>query len=556
MLNQKNKKKILSVFKYFIMITFMVLIFSATSTIAYACNCGGRPGPCDPSLNCSNTPCTISCHGHKWDGHHEEKINSRTITRTCTRDGYSQDQYYKYDYCTIGTCGSNGYKKNEDRPWGSPYNYQSHTGCNFTSWYDNGSNSKHYKHCQNGHHDEGVDGSKYNSAYHSLGSKHQGSNGGDWKWHKDCTVYNCYRRDVDWGWNIGYVTFHYGNGQGSTGKSAAANSTITSPGSFTAAGKTLVGWNTRSSSPTEYHVQQVPGASLIAGKYNWSTGTAKAVTELVPSAKNNETGYDNAAGVWEYNYIRVHYRSGYGDGLSNDTYTDYVDYAQSLTSRKITQFSRTGYDIITKGWFIGKTNENSYTHHINKSADAVCGDNAQYAFNKNYSAQQWSPNVVNNHITDIYLYPHWRAHVLTVKYNINGGNGSVPSAVWYYDDGASGTTQKTYYVSNSVPTRAGYVFMGWGNSNKWCPERYASQSANDGSGYKIAYDGTQAKREAKTAQDWASYFGVRSTFDKQDTSITFYAQWERKRHSRSIGKPKGFIFLSFFIINIVPTIYF
>ena len=67
--------------------------------------------------------------------------------------------------------------------------------------------------------------------------------------------------------------------------------------------------------------------------------------------------------------------------------------------------------------------------------------------------------------------------------------------------------------------------MGWGNKATWSQERYARQIANEATGIKVAYDNTQAKSVAKTAQDWANFLG--KDLAAGDQTVTFYAQWER-----------------------------
>lgn len=520
-------KKTYSAFKYMVIIAFAVLTLSATAIIAEAAGCAGGC-PCDPNQLCKPKSCDPGCGGHDWNGTHDKYKSSSSQSRTCTRGGYGYETWEYWIYCTRSTCNEyNPKKPGSEKTYRKNEWSQGASGHSWSSWHDH-SSTEHKRTCGNGHHSNPPDGSKTQYATHVAGDEHQHN---DWYWHQDCTV--CGHDDYITGPNTGTVTFHYGQSQGSENKSGNTDSSIISPNSKTITGKTLVGWKLGTSAEQPVNnVTQVPGASNATGKYDWNTNTAKSVREAVPKSQNTRYGTNVAAGVWEYNYVAVHYRTGYGEYRTKDKYVDFVDYTQSLTSRPMTEFKRTGYDIITKGWFTTGTNEStatetSFTHHINKAANAVCGDTAAFPFNKAMTATQWSNKVINNHITDIYLYPHWRAHTLTVKYNMNGGSGNAPSSIWFYDDGQSGTAQKTYYVTNIVPTRAGYTFMGWGNSNKWCTERYAMQSAGDGSGAKTAYDGTTAKKEAKTAQDWATYFKIRSQFDAADQTVTFYAQWER-----------------------------
>lgn len=518
--------------KFIFGLALMVTIFGLNSITAYAGG-GCRNCSCPSTWDCSvGSRCKDDCGGHRIIGH--EKTPTRLVKaqdKTCTRDEIYNKYYDEWDIC--GLCPSNDNKHNKrDNVYDGQTITSYHCGCDFTDYWIDKNDSQHHKYCSHSVHNTGYDGPDEYNANHTPGGKYQRNN---WRWWKDCTTWNCYHKYVDSGWNRGTVIFHFENNRTSSeGDEASESGRIQSPGRETNAGKTLVGWNKRSTDVKVYNVQKVPGASLAT--WNWDAGSYKSVREVVPGAQNDEDAYDNAAAVYEWNHVRIHYRAGYdtdgtGTGLTKDNLADYVDYTQDLDSRKIDQFTRTGYDIITKGWFTTKTNEGTYTHHVDAIGDAVCTDTPAYAFNKNYKASEWSIKVLTQHTTDVYIYPHWRAHVLHVNYNTNGGvdstgkSGVIEGATWYYDDGKSGAPQKTYYVTNTVPTKAGYVFMGWGNKATWSQERYARQIANEATGIKVAYDNTQAKSVAKTAQDWASFLG--KDLATGDQTVTFYAQWER-----------------------------
>lgn len=527
-------------FRLILGIALAMLIFGANSIDASAgeghcrhasCGCASK-GP----SSCIGTTCWFHsmsdrCSGHSFTKSNKETTQTGSVSRTCTRDGkayYSWVQYYR---CTMSGC-SRQHERGESGTYDVTTAYAS--GHNWSGWYDYGSNDYHKNTCQNSWHDTGVDGQKEYTESHSLTGHLQRN---DWKWHRDCTTDHCYRRDCRWYWNYGTVRFYFENKTEDRGN--YTNGNITSPGSYTEAGKTLVGWNKHTSEVKVYHVQQVPGAQLAT--WNWGAGSSKSVQEVVPGAQNSESASDRAGAVYEYNQVHVRYRCGFnsdgtGTGLIKDNFQDWVDYTQNLDSRKIDQFTRTGYDIITKGWFTTKTNENTYTHNVDKIGDAVCGDTAAYTFNTNYLASGWSASVATQYITDVIIYPHWRAHVLHVNYDTNGGvnsagkSGIIETATMYYDDGKSDMSgaQKKYYMTNTIPTKAGYVFMGWGNKATWSQERYARQIANEATGIKVAYDNTQAKsgdNAYRTAQDWAAYCG--KDLAAGDQTVTFYAQWER-----------------------------
>ena len=83
----------------------------------------------------------------------------------------------------------------------------------------------------------------------------------------------------------------------------------------------------------------------------------------------------------------------------------------------------------------------------------------------------------------ITLYAHWTANPYTVTYNANNGSGAPSSQ--------SQTTDSTVTVSATVPTRAGYTFLGW-------------NTVQNGSG--VGYQGS-------------------GTFTMPPNNVTLYAQW-------------------------------
>ena len=101
---------------------------------------------------------------------------------------------------------------------------------------------------------------------------------------------------------------------------------------------------------------------------------------------------------------------------------------------------------------------------------------------------------------NITVKPAWEPNELTVRYNVNGGTGTIDNTVMKYD--------KSYKLSSTVPTRDGYVFKGWSKKK--------SASASD-----TLYTKDTAKQ---TAQAWASTFG--KSIDTGNASVTLYAQWE------------------------------
>ena len=76
-----------------------------------------------------------------------------------------------------------------------------------------------------------------------------------------------------------------------------------------------------------------------------------------------------------------------------------------------------------------------------------------WASNKNAANKDYSSGGIYTTEDDTTLYAVWELHKYTVAYNLNGGTGTVKSQ------------KKTYgqplTLSDSIPTREGYIFLGW-----------------------------------------------------------------------------------------------
>lgn len=100
------------------------------------------------------------------------------------------------------------------------------------------------------------------------------------------------------------------------------------------------------------------------------------------------------------------------------------------------------------------------------------------------------------------------ANVLTVKYNANGGTGSIGNTTMSY-----GTANCT--LTSSQPTREHYQFVGW-NTKK------------DGTGtwvYPTTTEGCLDVGIKAKAEEWSYALGA-SIYEHSDNSVTLYAQWK------------------------------
>ncbi|MBQ6285073.1 MAG: InlB B-repeat-containing protein, partial [Bacilli bacterium] len=93
----------------------------------------------------------------------------------------------------------------------------------------------------------------------------------------------------------------------------------------------------------------------------------------------------------------------------------------------------------------------------------------QYYTNKNVSARNYDKT------SGITLYAGWKSNEIkcTITYNANGGSGAPGAQTYTY------ATSGTINLSSTVPTRSGFIFLGWATSSSATIAKYsAGQSWN------------------------------------------------------------------------------
>ena len=159
--------------------------------------------------------------------------------------------------------------------------------------------------------------------------------------------------------------------------------------------------------------------------------------------------------------------------------------------------SKTGYKF--KGYFDGRN-----------------GTGTQYYSASMSSLHKWDKSSVGS------LYAYWEARTYTVSFNYNNGNGNNGSVIATYDSEMPSI--------NGVPTRTGYIFVGY------------YDSANNGTKYYNA-DLTSAKTWDKTSNTtlYAHWIGVdysvrfdgnRSTSGRMDNQAFVYATAQKLNANR------------------------
>lgn len=219
-------------------------------------------------------------------------------------------------------------------------------------------------------------------------------------------------------------------------------------------------------SMSSIRVDNTHGARL---KYNLFTKNDATFKEWNTKSDGTGTGYANGAVVklssditlyaqWKNTEYSVRFDSNGGSGtMSNQTFEHTV--SERLNANT---FSKTGYTF--KEW--------------NTKSDGT---------GTGYSNQQEVTDLTNKEET-ITLYAIWKANTYTVKYDSNGGSGSMSNQTMTYDKEANLSTNKF--------TKEDYIFKEW-------------NTKVDGTGSKYA-DGVKVKNLLTSG------------------SITLYAQWREK----------------------------
>ena len=223
-----------------------------------------------------------------------------------------------------------------------------------------------------------------------------------WFW----TIYSCYDKPIK---------LKYDAGEDVT----SASTTVVTSKDINHTVDTGDGWSTRNQTKlyeyttstgwSRYHTQRtinfcasLSGIDMLSGK------TMTASKSITIKAKPSYT---------------VSYSANGGSGAPSSQ-TKWYDESLTLSSTKPT---RTGYTF--KGWSTSST-----------ATTATWSAGGTYTTNA----------------TDT-LYAVWKANTYTVSYNANGGSGAPSSQTKTYG--------KTLTLSNTVPTRTNYNFVGWATSS-------------------------------------------------------------------------------------------
>ena len=302
-----------------------------------------------------------------------------------------------------------------------------------------------------------------------------------------------------WKANTYTVKYNANGGSGSMSNSSHTydvEKTLTA-NAFTRSGYTFLGWSTSSSatSATYTNSQSVKNlTSTDGGTVNlyavWNKNEASAPTASLKSTNdlsNSQTVtinmYDNE-GVFAYYW-------GTNSAYKNNEYQECSSISTSIEIEKVVDKAGTYYltvvDVsgnvsITCAMTFYKTTLNANGGSVSISSVLVKSGNNITLPTPNrtgYSYAGWSTSssattgssVISSKSNTTY-YAVWKANTYTVKYNANGGSGSMSNSSHTYDVSKALTT--------NAFTRTGYTFLGWSTSSSATSATYTdSQSVKN-----------------------------------------------------------------------------
>lgn len=194
-----------------------------------------------------------------------------------------------------------------------------------------------------------------------------------------------------------------------------------------------------------YDVSQALAANIFVKKgytfEGWATSPNGSVVYKDKASVRNliESGVYNLYAVWQPNTYIVKYNANGGNGIMPDESFTY-DVSQELTANT---FSRDGY--IFEGW---ATSPNGSVVYTDKAS---------------------IENVLESGVYN--LYAIWKSNTYSVKYNANGGDGTMPDQRFTYNVAQN-------LMANTF-TRTGYEFKGWSRTATGKAECLNKQEVNN-----------------------------------------------------------------------------
>lgn len=203
--------------------------------------------------------------------------------------------------------------------------------------------------------------------------------------------------------------------------SSTTNGHVTLP-TPTRTGYTFKGWATSSSA---------------------SSGTAAGKTYTVTA---NVTLY----ATWAVNTGTLHYHPNGGSATSGHPLVSSGTYAGFSATTSSFNYTHTSGDFYNVGTLFSRTG-----YHVDpETAWRVGSATATTYFNQE---SQDMRSYAKTNGTNVKLYANWKANTYSIKYNANGGSGTMANSSHVY-----GTSKA---LTNNAFTRSGYTFIGWATSD-------------------------------------------------------------------------------------------
>ena len=233
--------------------------------------------------------------------------------------------------------------------------------------------------------------------------------------------------------------------------------------SFTGGGTYANGFvaNTTAKPSTGYHLTTYTG-TLHNGSGTGSWNVTNLYEDTTTWTMNaNRTVTANAAA----NVVSVYYNANGGVATSSDygglneygfvkttggaNFTQNISYGNSVDPYNASTFgmSKSGYTFSGK-WLIAEAQNGTTVVTSAELDQSTDYDSTRY---KSF----WTPGetTAHKHNLSCYLYAKWTANTYSVKYNANGGSGSMSNSTHTYDTAKNLTT--------NAFTRTGYTFKEW-----------------------------------------------------------------------------------------------
>jgi len=249
--------------------------------------------------------------------------------------------------------------------------------------------------------------------------------------------------------------------------------------SFTKIGYTFSGWATSATGPVVYtNAQNVKNLTATNGAVIPLYAVWTAHTYTVAYNANGGAGtmasvshtYDFEKALTANSFTRVGYTFAGWSG-SGATYTDKQS-VKNLTSTNgavVNLYAVWTAHTCTVKFYSnngsGTVSDVVYTYDVEKALPANAFTRTGYSFSgwatspsgpAVYSEKQSVKNLSPTDGAIIKLYAVWTAHTYTVKYNANGGVGTMPSVLHTYDVAKA--------LTDNAFTRTGYTYEGWATS--------------------------------------------------------------------------------------------